>query len=146
LPLAYNKDMQEDKEAIFDTFDTVSAALEITATVLRNVTVNEPKARHAALHGYMNATELADYLVRKGLPFREAHDTVGRIVLAAVERGVELDEMSLEDLQEYSSLLGSDVFAALSLEQTLATKSQIGGTAPETVATALLEARKRLSS
>src|SRR5437016_4330871 len=90
LPLAYNKDMQEDKEAIFDTAATVNASLAVTATVLRNVRLNLARAREAATHGYMNATELADYLVRKGMPFREAHETVGGIVMQATGRGVEL--------------------------------------------------------
>src|SRR3989440_572305 len=87
LPLAYNKDMQEDKEAIFDTVDTVTNCLSVTATVLRNLQVNESRAREAATCGYLNATELADYLVRKGMPFRQAHETVGRIVMRAVESG-----------------------------------------------------------
>src|SRR5258705_4910846 len=87
LPLAYNKDMQEDKEAVFDSFDTVSACLQVTATVLSNIRVNEERALRASESGYMNATELADYLVRKDVPFREAHDIVGRIVLRAIELG-----------------------------------------------------------
>jgi argininosuccinate lyase len=144
LPLAYNKDMQEDKEAVFDTFDTTSAALEVTATVLRNMRLNENRALEAATRGYMNATELADYLVRKGVPFREAHDVVGRVVLHAIESGVELEELSLDALRRFSTLIEEDVYQALSLEQTLATKSQTGGTAPEQVAKALSEARARM--
>ena len=144
LPLAYNKDMQEDKEAVFDTADTVSASLAVTATVLRNVRLNKARACEAASHGYLNATELADYLVRKGMPFREAHETVGRIVVHAIERGVELDELGLADLKSFSRLIGPDVFDSLSLEQTLATKSQSGGTAPERVAEELISARTRL--
>jgi argininosuccinate lyase len=92
----------------------------------------------------MNATELADYLVRKGMPFREAHETVGRIVVNAIERGVELQELSLAELRSLSSLIEDDIFAALSLEQTMGTKSQIGGTSPERVREALAEARKSL--
>ena len=126
LPLAYNKDMQEDKEAVFDAFDTTSASLRVTATVLRNVTVNKARAAAAASSGYMNATELADYLVRKGMPFRGAHELVGKIVMRAIEAGKELEEM---DLSEF----GPDVYEALSLERTLAAKSQIGGTAREIV-------------
>src|SRR5215212_1349241 len=99
LPLAYNKDMQEDKEAVFDALDTVSASLRVTATVLRNVSVNKERALAAASSGYMNATELADYLVRKGMPFREAHEVVGRAVLYAIERGVELDSLGLAELR-----------------------------------------------
>jgi argininosuccinate lyase len=145
LPLAYNKDMQEDKEAVFDAFDTTSAALRVTATVLRNTRLNEDRALQAATRGYMNATELADYLVRKGMPFREAHDVVGRVVLRAIEEGVELEGLALEKLRTYSSLMEEDVYKALSLEQTLATKSQAGGTSRERVAEALSEARARLA-
>lgn len=146
LPLAYNKDMQEDKEAVFGAFDSTSAALEVTATVLRNVRLNEERGRRAASRGYMNATELADYLVRKGLPFREAHDTVGRIVLRAIEDGIELDELPLEELRKFSPLIEEDVRRALSLEQTLLSKSQTGGTSPERVAEALADARRRLAN
>ncbi|HZE63797.1 MAG TPA: argininosuccinate lyase, partial [Pyrinomonadaceae bacterium] len=146
LPLAYNKDMQEDKEAIFDTVDTVSAGLAITSTVLRNVRLNEARAREAASQGYLNATELADYLARKGVSFREAHETVGRIVRHAIEQHLELNDLSLNDLKSFSALIEEDVFVSLSLEQTLATKAQEGGTAPERVAEALVAARTSLSS
>jgi argininosuccinate lyase len=144
LPLAYNKDMQEDKEAVFDTADTVSASLEVTATVLRNTRVREEFAREAATRGYMNATELADYLARKGVPFREAHDAVGRLVLRAIERGVELQDLALDEMKSFSPLIEADVYDALSLEQTLATKSQMGGTSPARVAEALSMARASL--
>jgi argininosuccinate lyase len=144
LPLAYNKDMQEDKEAVFDTADTVSAALEVTATVLRNVRVREERTLSAATRGYMNATELADYLARKGVPFREAHDVVGRLVLRALALGVELQELALQEMQTFSPLIEADVYEALSLERTLATKAQTGGTSPERVAEALAAARVSL--
>jgi argininosuccinate lyase len=144
LPLAYNKDMQEDKEAVFDAFDTVTASLEVSATVLRNIRVNSERTRAAANKGYMNATELADYLVRKGMPFREAHETVGRIVVKAIERGVELHNMPLQELQAFSKMIDADVEIALSVEQTLGTKSRTGGTAPDRVAEELLEARASL--
>ncbi len=144
LPLAYNKDMQEDKEAVFDSFDTTQACLEVSALVLRNTTLNEERMRVAASQGMMNATELADYLVRKGVTFREAHEMVGRIVVRAIERDVELGELSLDDLRSFSSEIENDVYAALTLEKTLATKSVAGGTAPERVAKALAAARKSL--
>ncbi|MBC7911284.1 MAG: argininosuccinate lyase, partial [Pyrinomonadaceae bacterium] len=99
LPLAYNKDMQEDKEAVFDTAQTVSDCLEVAATALGNVRLNEERAREAATRGCMNATELADYLARKGMPFREAHDAVGRVTLHAVGRGVELHELTLDEMR-----------------------------------------------
>ena len=144
LPLAYNKDMQEDKEALFDTVDTIKASLGVTTTVLRNVSLNQARGREAACRGYLNATELADYLVRKGVRFREAHETVGRIVVHAIESGVELNDLSLADLQSFSPLIEQEVFASLSLEETLATKSQRGGTAPVRVVEALAAARASL--
>ena len=144
LPLAYNKDMQEDKEAIFGAFDTTNACLEVTALVLGNVKLNEERMLAAASQGMMNATELADYLVRKGIPFRQAHETVGRIVVKALASGVELGELSLEELSSFSSEIESDVFEALTLKKTLGTKSITGGTAPERVAEALASARKLL--
>jgi argininosuccinate lyase len=146
LPLAYNKDMQEDKEAVFDTVDTLRACLDVTATVLANIHLNETRMRQAAAQGYLNATELADYLARKGVPFRAAHETVGRIVMQAIERNVELNDLSLDDLKSFSPLIEQDVFRSLSLEQTLATKSQAGGTAPERVAEALAAARTSLAA
>ena len=139
LPLAYNKDMQEDKEAVFDAFDTTTASLRVTATVLRNVAVNKERAAIAASSGYMNATELADYLVRKGMPFREAHEVVGKIVMRAIEAGKELEEM---DLSEF----GEDVYEALTLERTLEAKSQVGGTAREVVDKALTADRTDLKN
>jgi len=134
LPLAYNKDMQEDKEAVFDAFDTVSASLRVTATVLRNIAIDKERAAAAATSGYMNATELADYLVRKGMPFREAHEVVGKIVMRAIESGKELDQI---DLSQFSALIGEDVYEVLSVERTLGAKNQIGGTAREVVDKAL---------
>jgi argininosuccinate lyase len=144
LPLAYNKDMQEDKEAVFDAFDTTHSCLKVAALVLRNVKLNEERMRAAAAQGMMNATELADYLVRKGMPFREAHETVGRIVVKAIERGVELGELSLDELRSFSPKIEKDVFDALTLEKTLGTKSITGGTAPARVAEALRSARESL--
>jgi argininosuccinate lyase len=146
LPLAYNKDMQEDKEAMFDAADTVGASLQVTATVLQNLSVNQERAKAAAAEGYMNATELADYLVRKGMSFREAHDTVGRLVLQAIDKHVELNECSLDEMHAISTLIEQDVYDVLTLEQTLATKSQVGGTSREQVAGALVAARALLTS
>src|ERR1043165_121268 len=144
LPLAYNKDMQEDKEAVFDAFDTVSACLQVAGIVLRNITVNKKRALSAASTGYMNATELADYLVRKGMPFRAAHEVVGKIVMRAIEEKKELDQLSLAELREFSPIFEDEVHIALSLEQTLKSKSQTGGAAPGSVSTALAHARESL--
>ena len=126
LPLAYNKDMQEDKEAIFDAFDTTRACLEVSALVLRNIELNEARMREAASKGMMNATELADYLVRKGIAFREAHEIVGRIVVKAIEKGVELGELPLDELRSFSSKIDADVFAALTLQER-STQNVAGG-------------------
>ena len=141
LPLAYNKDMQEDKEAVFDAFDTVTSSLQVTGTVLANIRVNQSRI---TLGGYMNATELADYLVRKGLSFRQAHEIVGKIVMQAIDLKTQIEEIGIGELQEFSPLIDSDVYDALSLEQTLRSKSQVGGTSPESVAAALASARRSL--
>jgi argininosuccinate lyase len=144
LPLAYNKDMQEDKEVVFDAFDTVSSSLRVTETVFKNLGVNRDRAEAASVDGYMNATELADYLVRKGMPFRDAHEVVGQIVRRAIELGKDLEQLPLAELQSFSTLFAEDVHIALSLEQTLRSKSQTGGTSPEVVASAISQARSKL--
>src|SRR5215210_5225250 len=146
LPLTYNKDMQEDKEAVFDAADTVRESLEVTATVLRNLRLREARARDAASMGYMNATKMADYLVRRGQPFREGHEAAGRMVLHALSKGLELHELELDELREFSPLVSEDVYEALSLEETLATKSQAGGTSPGRVREALAAARASLGA
>lgn len=145
LPLAYNKDMQEDKEAVFDAFDTTLTSLQVTQTVLSNISLNKDRASAAAISGYMNATELADYLVRKGMPFRDAHEAVGKIVVSAIAKGVELDQLELADFQKHSNLISEDVFKALSLESTLGAKSSHGGTSPALVREALKGARELLT-
>ena len=144
LPLAYNKDMQEDKEALFDTIDTLSGSLRVMATVLRNVKVNTEAARQAASTGYLNATDLADYLVRKGLEFRKAHELVGRVVTRAIEQGKPLEEITLEEYQAFSDLFGDDLYATLSLESSLGSKSAIGGTSAERVGQSLVNARSEI--
>lgn len=145
LPLAYNKDMQDDKEAVFDTVDTVSISLRAAAIVLDNATLNEERTREAATKGYLNATELADYLVKKGVPFRTGHEAVGRAVLYAISEGKELHELSVEQLKEFSPEIGEDVADALSLASTLGAKNEIGGTSPMRVAEALKTARAFLN-
>jgi argininosuccinate lyase len=144
LPLAYNKDMQEDKEAVFDTVDTVDICLRVAAVVLDNLIVNETHARDAASTGYLNATELADHLVRKGVPFREAHDVVGKSVLYAIGQQKELHDLSLGELRRFSKKIDNDVFDALSLDKTLAAKDTIGGTSPKRVRQAIKDAKRSL--
>jgi argininosuccinate lyase len=144
LPLAYNKDLQEDKEALFDTIDTLTDSLRVTATVLRNIELNRERARAAAIADYTNATELADYLVRKGLEFRKAHEVIGRIVVYAIEQGRELNELTIDECRRFSPLFDEDLFDAISLESSLAGKRQTGGTAPEQVRQELARAKAEL--
>ena len=144
LPLAYNKDMQEDKEAVFDKVDTVKMCLAVATIVFANLRVNVETARMAASASYMNATELADYLVRKGIPFRTAHETTGKVVIRAIELEKEIHEMPLEELQSISPEIESDVFETLTLENTIGSKSQIGGTSQARVLKALKAARASL--
>jgi argininosuccinate lyase len=146
LPLAYNKDMQEDKEAVFGCVDTVQMSLKAAAMILDNATLSEDAAQDAAAKGYLNATELADYLVKKGVPFRTAHETVGKAVLFGIEQGKELEELPLESLQGFSPEIHDDVFQALSSDSALAAKNVIGGTSAERVGKALEEARVYLGS
>lgn len=146
LPLAYNKDMQEDKEAVFDVADTVRACLNAVRLVLDNLTLNADRTREAASHGYLNATELADYLVKKGIPFRAAHEAVGKIVLYGIENRRELGELSLDEMRTFAAEIEPDVFDALALDQTLGSKSTIGGTSPESVSKAIAAARSYVES
>ncbi|MBL8527581.1 MAG: argininosuccinate lyase [Burkholderiales bacterium] len=144
-PLAYNKDNQEDKEPLFDTVDTLTATLAIYTDMMRGVTVDAGRMRTAALEGYSTATDLADYLVRKGLPFRDAHEAVARAVRLAVERGCDLAALSLADLRAFSALVEADVFAVLTPEGSVAARNHLGGTAPAQVRAAISRARARLA-
>ena len=144
LPLAYNKDMQEDKEALFDSIDTLQGSLRVMTTVLRNTRVNGERAREAVTRGFMNATDLADYLVRRGLEFRRAHGVVGRAVAYAIEQGKALEQLSLDEFKRFSPLFEEDLYAALELESSLANKPARGGTSPARVAEALARARAEL--
>jgi len=146
LPLAYNKDMQEDKEAVFDAADTLKVSLQVAAIVLENLTVNESVTRRAAERGYLNATELADYFVKRSVPFRIAHDAVGKIVLHAAKAGKELGELTSDEIRRFVPNVDDDVFEALSLASTLNSKSQTGGTSPTRVAEALAEAERALEN
>ena len=144
LPLAYNKDMQEDKVTVFDAADTTRSCLEAAAIVLDNIKVNETRAVESAETGYLNATDLADYLVRKGVPFRDAHHAVGAAVVYGISRNKELGELGLDELQRFSKKIGDDVFDSLSLFSTLQSKGVIGGTSPKRVAAELKKARMRI--
>lgn len=146
LPLAYNKDMQEDKEALFDTIDTLAGSLAVMATVLRNVRINGERARAAAEQGYLNATDLADYLVRRGMPFRLAHDLAGRVVMYAIEQGKALEELSIDEYRRFSDFFGEDLYQAITIDASLAARSTAGGTAPNRVNDALEKAKKELAT
>ena len=144
-PLAYNKDNQEDKEPLFDTVDTLGDTLAIFAELLRDVKVNPETMRAAASQGFATATDLADYLVRKGLPFRDAHEAVARAVRAAESAACDLAELPLGTLQSFSPLIEADALDALTLEGSLASRTSQGGTAPVRVREAIAVARARLS-
>ena len=144
LPLAYNKDMQEDKEAVFDTVDTVSISLKVASIVLNNLKLNESRTAAAASTGYLNATELADYLVKKGVPFREAHETVGKAVVSGISQKRELHEMDLSELRSFSKKIDKDVFKSLDMQATLSAKNVTGGTSPKQVAKAIKNAKRYL--
>ncbi len=143
-PLAYNKDNQEDKEPLFDTVDTVKDALRALTELLPATTFQRERMRLEAGRGHPTATDLADYLVRRGLAFRDAHEAAGRAVRLAIERNVDLASLSLADLKTCSALVEEDVFPVLTLEGSLAARDHLGGTAPRQVRAALARARERL--
>lgn len=133
LPLAYNKDLQEDKEPLFDAVDTVKDTLRAFVEMMPGVEINRRQMREAACAGYPTATDLADYLVRKGIPFRTAHDVVGRVVRKASAEGKDLSELPLEELQSFEPRIDKDVYAVLTLEGSLSSRNHLGGTAPTQV-------------
>jgi argininosuccinate lyase len=143
-PLAYNKDNQEDKEPLFDTVDNLKGCLKVFADMVPEITCNADAMRQAALKGFATATDLADYLVRKGIPFRDAHEVVGKAVALCVERDCDLAELSLKELQAFSPTIDDDVFDYLTLEGSVAARDHTGGTAPEQVRRAIATARKRI--
>ncbi|MEG1688566.1 MAG: argininosuccinate lyase [Hafnia sp.] len=143
LPLAYNKDMQEDKEGLFDALDTWMDCLHMAALVLDGIQVKRARCQEAAEQGYANATELADYLVAKGVPFREAHHIVGEAVVGAIKQGKALEALSLSELQKFSSVIGDDVYPILSLQSCLDKRSAKGGVSPHQVAQAIADAKQR---
>ncbi|MPW85933.1 argininosuccinate lyase [Moraxella catarrhalis] len=143
-PLAYNKDNQEDKEPLFDCVDTLTGSLLAFADMLPNIIPNVDNMRAATMKGYATATDLADYLVKKGLPFRDAHEVVGKAVGLGVSKGVDLSELSLDELQSFSPLIECDVFDCLTLEGSLTARNHIGGTAPNQVLSAIKRGHERI--
>lgn len=146
LPLAYNKDMQEDKEGLFDTVDTLETTLLVLAGLLRNITWKEARMREACEQGFVNATDVADYLVGKGIPFREAHAIVGKAVLICVERNCTLEDLTLEEWRNISPEIDSDITSVLQIENVVEARQTYGGTARKQVEQQLQEAREYLQS
>ena len=141
-PLAYNKDNQEDKEPLFDAIDTVKGCLKVYADMMAQIKLKPANMREAALRGFSTATDLADYLVRNGVPFRDAHEVVGKAVALGVETERDLSEMKLEELQAFSDAIGDDVFEYLTLEGSVAARDHVGGTAPGRVREAASKAKE----
>jgi len=144
-PLAYNKDNQEDKEPVFDAIDTVKDCLRAFADMVPAILPRKAEMYEAAKRGFSTATDLADYLVRKGVPFRDAHEIVGKSVAYGVQTGKDLSEMSLEELQQFSSVIEARVFEVLTLEGSVAARNHIGGTAPLQVKAAVQRAQAKLT-
>ncbi|MEJ2397765.1 MAG: argininosuccinate lyase [Gammaproteobacteria bacterium] len=145
-PLAYNKDNQEDKEPLFDTIDNLKGSLRVFADMVPNIQVNKERMYQAAKQGFATATDLADYLVRKGVAFRDAHEIVGQAVRHGISNNKDLSEMSLDELQQFSKEIDTDVFEVLSLEGSVAARNHLGGTAPQQVKAAIERARQRLQT
>ena len=145
-PLAYNRDNQEDKEPLFDTVDTVTDCLRVFAGMLDTLRCRRERMRDAARLGHTTATDLADYLVRRAVPFRDAHEVVGRAVRTAVETGRDLSELDLDELRAFSPVIESDVFEVLTLEGSVASRNHRGGTAPGQVRAAIARARERIGA
>ncbi len=144
-PLAYNKDNQEDKEPLFDTVDTLVDTLRIYADMLTGVRVNQEAMRQATMRGFATATDLADYLTKKGVPFRDAHEIVAKAVQFAEQKDRDLSDLTLIELQKFSPIIEDDIFAVLTLDGAIKSRNHIGGTAPEQVKTAIEKARKWLA-
>ena len=145
LPLSYNRDLQEDKPALFDALDTVAASLQVLTELMRRLKVNREALKRALQGGGLLATELADYLVARGVPFREAHGITGRIVRAALDKGRDLADLSLEELRGFSERIGKGVFARLTVSAAIDRKGQIGGTAHGRVEQRIKELERLLS-
>ena len=143
-PLAYNKDNQEDKEPLFDTVDTLKGCLRAIGDIVAAMRPDTARMRQAAELGFATATDLADYLVKRGLPFRDAHDAVGRVVRYAQEKGAALSDLSPDELRKFAAAIDDDVMDVLSLEGSLAARDHPGGTAPNQVAAAARQARERI--
>ena len=144
IPLAYNKDMQEDKEPIFDAVDTVKLCVPVFCDMIATMKVRKDKMKDGAKGGFTNATDLADYLVKKGMPFREAHGVVGKMVFFCIENNKSLDDLTLDEMKEFSDIIAEDIYAAISMETCVNERKVIGGPAKETVKKAIENAKAQL--
>jgi len=144
-PLAYNKDNQEDKEPLFDAIDTLTDTLRIYSEMIPGITVNHEAMRNAAMRGYATATDLADYLVKKGIPFRDAHEMVAQAVRFAENKSCDLSKLTLTELQQFTPLIEEDIFSVLTLEGSIKSRNHVGGTAPDQVRQAIAQARHDLT-
>lgn len=144
LPLAYNKDMQEDKEALFDAADTIIPCLEVLTLIVKGMKIKRDRMRAAASQSYITATDIADYLVKRGVPFRDAHRVAGRIVLYCVEQGILFEDLTLDQWKSFSDLFDEDIRDSVSLESSIKARACIGGTAPEQVSNAIAKAKEIL--
>ena len=143
-PLAYNRDNQEDKESLFDAVDTLKMCLTAFAGLIPSITVNNKSMLDAAERGYSTATDLADYLVLQGMPFRDAHAVVGKVVQYASKKSKTLSALSLSELQQFSELIKDDVFTVLKLEGSVSARNHVGGTSPTQVKTQIARVKKKI--
>ena len=146
LPLAYNKDMQEDKEAIFDAIDTVKLCITTFIPMLSTMTVNKENMRRAAAKGFINATDCADYLVKKGMPFRDAYKITGTLVALCIKKETVLEELPLEEYKRLSDMFDEDVYKAIDLDTCVMQRKADGGPAPEAVAVQIEKLKEQLRS
>jgi len=144
LPLSYNRDLQEDKEALFDTVQTVKSCLAVFTALLPNVSVREQQMKKAAHQGFITATDLADYLAAHGIPFRDAHEITGRVVAFCIRSGKTLESLTLAELRTFSPAIKADALAQVTVEHSINSRRAAGGTARQTVEKALRQARAAL--
>ncbi len=145
LPLAYNRDLQEDKEPLFDTIDTVRQSLRILAKLWEHISVNKERMEDMAATGYTLATDVAEYLVLKGVPFRLAHQTVGKIVRYCLEQGKELESLTLEELRGFSKVIDEKIYTVLDLKHSVDSRNSVGGTSLQQVRQAISDAEEELN-
>lgn len=146
LPLAYNKDMQEDKEPIFDAVDTVKLCLPVFCDMITTMKINKDKMLKGAKGGFTNATDVADYLVKKGMPFRDAHEVVGKLVFYSISKDKNLDDLTITEFKEFSDIIESDIYDAISMEACVNGRTVIGGPAKEAAENAIKVAEEYLKN